>query len=350
MELRQLAYLVAVVEHGGFTAAAEELHVAQPGVSAQVRRLEAELGHELLDRSGRRVRPTAVGEALLPHARAALAAVGALREEVDALAGLLRGRVAVGLVPGGPAGFVSDLLGRFAAAHPAVEATLTEADSERLLALLLDGRLDLVVAGRAAPPPAGVATATLLEEPLAAAVAAGHPLAARAASPRAGVGRGRGARLARGAGGGAADLPPPRQRPARRLRRRLRGGGVRPRIAFEAGDPNVLVQLARRGLGVAILPRIVASGADGLVALALGPPELRARMELLWRADGPVESRRSGACHAGARGRRRRPPARSRADPARRPRPDDGEAPARDDGPGDRPADRPSAAAESRAG
>ncbi len=65
--------------------------------------------------------------------------------------------------------------------------------------------------------------------------------------------------------------------------------GVRPRIAFEAGDPNVLVQLARRGLGVAILPRVVATAAgSGLVALALGPPELRARMELLWRADGPA--------------------------------------------------------------
>ncbi|MDR9368517.1 LysR family transcriptional regulator, partial [Conexibacter sp. JD483] len=180
MELRQLAYLAAVAEHGGFTAAADALHVAQPGVSAQVRRLEGELGHELLDRSGRRVRPTAVGEAVLPHARAALAAVAALRDAVDALDGLLRGRVAVGLVPGGPAGFVSDLLGRFNAAHPAVEATLEEGDSESLLALLLDGRLDLVVAGRAAPPPAGVAAATLLEEPLAAAVAPEHPLASRA--------------------------------------------------------------------------------------------------------------------------------------------------------------------------
>lgn len=62
---------------------------------------------------------------------------------------------------------------------------------------------------------------------------------------------------------------------------------MRPRIAFEAGDPNVLVQLARRGLGVAVLPRVVATAAgSGLVALALGPPELRARMEVLWRADG----------------------------------------------------------------
>jgi len=322
MELRQLAYLAAVVEHGGFTAAADALHVAQPGVSAQVRRLEAELGHELLDRSGRRVRPTAVGAAVLPHARAALAAVRALREEVDALDGLLRGRVAVGLVPGGPAGFVSDLLGRFNAAHPAVEATLTEGDSESLLALLLDGRLDLVVAGRAGPPPSGVATAVLLEEPLAAAVAPAHALAERGAKAAVSLAeleaerlislpRGSGLRTAFDAGCAAA--------------------GARPRIAFEAGDPTVLVQLARRGLGVAILPRVVASApGSGLVPLALGPPELHARMEVAWRAEGPgspaaqalVAMAREAVADArdgSARGAARRPRSASARRPSRRP-------------------------------
>ncbi|NBH06364.1 LysR family transcriptional regulator, partial [Amycolatopsis sp. SID8362] len=68
MELHQLSYFVAVAEEGNFTRAAERLHVAQPGVSAQVRRLERELGQELLDRSGRTVRLTDVGAAALPHA------------------------------------------------------------------------------------------------------------------------------------------------------------------------------------------------------------------------------------------------------------------------------------------
>src|SRR5215218_4902710 len=98
MELRQLEYLVAVVDHGGFTRAAERLHVAQPGISAQIRRLEAELGQELLDRSGRRVRPTAAGDAVLPYARAALQAVRGVRQAIDEVSGLLRGHVAVGTV------------------------------------------------------------------------------------------------------------------------------------------------------------------------------------------------------------------------------------------------------------
>ena len=75
MELRQLEYFVAVAEEANFTRAAERIHVAQPAVSAQIQRLERELGQTLLDRSRRAVRLTAAGEAVLPHARAALAAV-----------------------------------------------------------------------------------------------------------------------------------------------------------------------------------------------------------------------------------------------------------------------------------
>src|SRR5438270_8481792 len=98
MELRQLEYFVAVAEERNFTRAAERVHVAQPGVSAQIRRLERELGQELLDRSGRAVRLTEVGSAVLPYARAALAAVEGARLAVDELTGLLRGHVRVGMV------------------------------------------------------------------------------------------------------------------------------------------------------------------------------------------------------------------------------------------------------------
>jgi DNA-binding transcriptional LysR family regulator len=71
MELRQLEYFVTVAEEANFTRAAAKLQVAQPGVSAQIRRLERDLGQELLDRSGRSVRLTEVGAAVLPYARAA---------------------------------------------------------------------------------------------------------------------------------------------------------------------------------------------------------------------------------------------------------------------------------------
>ena len=102
MELHQLEYFVAVTEEGGFTRAAVRLRIAQPGVSAQIRKLERELGQELLDRSARTVRLTAAGEAVLPYARAALSAVESVREAVAELTGLTRGHVVIGAVTSHP--------------------------------------------------------------------------------------------------------------------------------------------------------------------------------------------------------------------------------------------------------
>ena len=96
MELRQLRYLEAVARHRHFTRAAEELHVAQSALSAQVRRLENELGVELLRRTTRSVELTEAGEMAVARARAALAEADALREGVDEMRGLVRGTVSIG--------------------------------------------------------------------------------------------------------------------------------------------------------------------------------------------------------------------------------------------------------------
>jgi DNA-binding transcriptional LysR family regulator len=312
MELRQLEYFVTVAEEANFTRAAAKLHVAQPGVSAQIRQLEREFGHALLDRSGRGVRLTEVGAAVLPFARAALGAVDGAKLVVDQLDGLLRGKVAIGMVTNCPAADLTEALAAFHKAHPAVEITLSEDNSDRLLDLLRNGRLDLALVGLATPPapagagfaeakpanlappapagagfaeakpanlalpPSGIATQVITDQALVAAVAHGHALTARTSITLAALRDHPLISLPVGTGLRAS------------LDNACAAAGLRPRIAFEASDPRVLGQLASRGLGVAILPEVGARQDPDLHVLAIVKPRLRARLELAWRSSGPL--------------------------------------------------------------
>jgi DNA-binding transcriptional LysR family regulator len=270
MELRQLAYVVAVAEEGSFTRAAAREHVAQPAVSAQVRRLEAELGQALFARGPGPVTPTAAGEAVLPLARAALAAAAGVRAAVDEIAGLLRGRVAVGVVPS-VGHRLAGVLAGFHAEHPGVEITLAEDTSDALTAGVRSGRLDFALAGIAGAAPAGLAAATVTDERLVAAVAPGHRLAARRTVTLRALRDEALIALPPGTGGRTA------------LERAFAALGLAPRVALEAGDPLVLMELARRGLGIAIVPE---SAPEDLHVLALRPA-LRSRLDLVWRAGDP---------------------------------------------------------------
>src|SRR5512142_1749595 len=180
MELRQLRCFVAVAEERSFTRAAARLHLAQPGVSAQVRRLERELGDALLDRSGGEVRLTQTGAAVLPHARAALEAAAGTRLAADALLGLVRGRVTVGMVTACSSREVMDLLAAFHRDHPAIEIVLSEDRSDVLLDALREGRIDLGFVGLARPVPPGIEVRSVADERLVAAVGRGDALWGRA--------------------------------------------------------------------------------------------------------------------------------------------------------------------------
>ncbi|WP_413760831.1 LysR family transcriptional regulator [Streptomyces sp. MMBL 11-3] len=280
MELRQLEYFVAVVEEASFTKAAARLHVAQPGVSAQIRRLERKLGQELLDRSGRLVRPTEVGAAVLPYARAALTAITDTRLVVDELTGLLRGHVAIGMVPACGGFDLPALLAEFHQDHPSVEITLSEGNSETMIESLRDGRLDaafVALPGSAGPGPTGLATHVVADERLVATVSPGDPLATRKEITLDDI---RDRTLI--------SLPP-----GTGMRTSLDAvcakAGITPRIGFEAGNPSTLAELAGWGLGVALLPESLArSHPARLCAIPFAHPELRGQVALGWRLEGPV--------------------------------------------------------------
>jgi DNA-binding transcriptional LysR family regulator len=176
MELRHLRYFVAIAEEQSFTRAAERLWVAQPGLSTQIRRLEAELGVKLFTRHTRGVELTEAGKVFLERARAALAAADAARATgADVDAGLV-GAIRLGIATGARWHLVASLLASFAEDHPDVEVTVVESNGGTLLRDLRDGRLDGLLAPSAFSSPE-LERVKLGQEPWAVLVGPGHRLA-----------------------------------------------------------------------------------------------------------------------------------------------------------------------------
>jgi DNA-binding transcriptional LysR family regulator len=246
-------------------------------VSAQIRALEHELGQALFDRSGKTVRLTGAGAAVLPHARAALAAAAGVRQAVDELTGLVHGHVSVGMVTACGFRGLFDQLADFHRRHPGIDITLSEDTSDLLVDNVGSGRLDLALVGLSGPTPTDLGSRVIADESLVAAVPHDDPRSARPTiSLRAlqehalvCLPRGTGVRTAFDNACAAARL--------------------HPHVAFEASAPDVVAGLAIRNLGIAILSESMAAahGAD-LHSLAITEPRLRSRLELIWRADGPA--------------------------------------------------------------
>ncbi|MEV6280912.1 LysR family transcriptional regulator [Nocardia sp. NPDC051832] len=279
MELRQLRYFVTVVEEASFTRAAARLHLAQPGLSSQIRQLERELGQPLLERGSRSVTPTPVGAAVLPHARAALAAVEQVTDTVDEFTGLLRGQVRLGSVSG-IAGEIFDLaavLAAFHSDHPQVGISLSEHTSEEMLDALRHGDLDIALIGL----PGTALDATfgvdiVLDTTVVAAVAPdSEPSRTRIT-------------LAELAGHRLICLP--RGTGLRSVfEHACATAGLAPEVAFEAANPAVLLQLASHGLGTAVVPELMAEEAAefGVRTLEITDPHLHGQLALVWRRDRP---------------------------------------------------------------
>src|SRR3954468_13617453 len=151
MTLGQLAYFVAVVEHGSFTRAAAALHVSQPALSHQIAQLEREAGAPLLERLPRAVKPTALGERLLPHARATVAAAEEAHTAAQHGGNIQAGELRVGALLSVALGIIPATIRAWRAAHPGVQIELLEyANVQALPAAMADGAADVAIG---TPPP-----------------------------------------------------------------------------------------------------------------------------------------------------------------------------------------------------
>ena len=262
MELRQLATFVAVAEEASFTRASERLHIVQSAVSAGVRSLERELGVPLFARSTHRVELTDAGQALLPEARATLAAAAAAREAIDQVRGGLRGSVVLGTMQA-QAMHAMDLPGTLAAfrrEHPGVEVTIRHAGgSTQMAGELRAGRLDVAFVALPGGRWSGLELTPIAREPIELAVPAAHPLSTRRSVDLATVAEQTLVDLPEGWGTRAASD------------RAFAAAGVSRTVTYEVNDTASMIEFIRTGLAVGMLPPSFAEGDDAIEFVAVRP-------------------------------------------------------------------------------
>lgn len=164
MTIRQLQYFLRIVELRSFSKAAAYLHVAQPALGLQVRKLEEELGVKLLERHSRGVVPTEAGLLLRQHAQIILRQMDRARQSVADLAGPPRGRVAVGLTPTLNLILATQLVERCRRDYPNVSLAIVDAMSEDLMEWVENDRLDVALSYNPSAVQGLVCEALLIED------------------------------------------------------------------------------------------------------------------------------------------------------------------------------------------
>jgi len=278
VNLEQLRGFAEIAGTGHFTRAAEHLHLAQPSLSRQIAGLEAELGVQLFHRVRGNVALTIAGERLLPIARRMLADADAARSEMAELAGLGRGRIRLGATPTLCTSLVAEVLAEFRARYPGIDVEILERGSRSLLEALVEGALDLALIVTSVS--SGAARAVLEREPILSerlvVVSAadlpdpftpGEPveLAELAAVPQIAFPENYDLRVAMDAAFGAAGLDPV--------------------VAVSGAEMDAALRFAERGLGVAVVPAMVAVDRAALRSAPLAGADLTRTISIARRSD-----------------------------------------------------------------
>jgi LysR family transcriptional regulator, carnitine catabolism transcriptional activator len=281
MDLRKLGLFVAVVDAGGFTAAARAVHVAQPSVSLAVKELEREVGAALLVRARDGVTLTPAGEALLAPARRALREVATASAAVDEVLGLRTGHLDVASLPTLAADPVAGIVGRFHAAHPLVTVRLlAPSDPVAVAAAVASGRAEVGVT-EAGAHNRGLDALDLGRQEL---VAVSPPGSASASRP---------VELAR-----MGDVPLVTTPAGTSLRTivddALARAGAESPVAVESEQRDALVPLVLAGSGTAFLPVAVAATAAAQGAVVRRTrPRIERHVVLVHRAEALAPAARA---------------------------------------------------------
>lgn len=286
MELRDLSYFLACVDAGSITRAARQVHAAQPTLSHALARLESELGVRLLERGARApLRVTEAGQRLAERARQALAALGALTDDLADVAAGHKGQLRLCAVPSACVSLLPRALAEFARAYPGVELSVRSLAGEKITRAVASGQADLgFVAGAPSSALREVEAELIRHEQLVALVRKSDPLAKRK-SVRLSALRER-----------ELVLVPAQTFSGEIIHDACRVAGFAPRVLLTLSSPEALSEVVRAGLALTILPESYLRRSDPeLCAVRLTHPTPQRDLWLVRRRPGGLPTPRVAA-------------------------------------------------------
>ena len=245
MELRQLQYVIQIAAEKNFSRAADKLHIAQPSLSQQLSKLEQELGVLLFRRTTNSVELTQAGQVFVEKSQSILDAVEQLKQEMDDMAQMRRGRLVVGTLPITGSHILPLVLPVFGAQYPQIEVVLVEESTVKLEQLTASGGTDLSLLSLPLID-STLSYEPYMEEQICLAVPPQHPLAARQdavhinelkAEPFIKLKRGQGFRQI------TVEL--------------CEQAGFAPQIVFESSNIETVQSLVAGGMGIAFVPQML---------------------------------------------------------------------------------------------
>ncbi|HWF74491.1 MAG TPA: LysR family transcriptional regulator [Solirubrobacteraceae bacterium] len=269
IDVRRLRVLCEVARHGSFSGAAAGLGYTQPAVSRQISTLEAELGAMLVRRVPKGAVLTDAGRLLVDRGEAILARLDEAEGELRSLAGLEGGRLRLASFASAAASIIPPAIARFRDRHPAIELSIAMLDPAYSVPKLLAGELDMAISHDSDPEAAGGARGAgslelvhLFDDPMYVALPTGHPLADAPVLDL--------ARFATEPWMLATTNTCP---DSRLFLRACHAAGFEPRIAFQHDDYPAILGFVASGVGVALIPDMVARGVrDDVVVRVLDRP------------------------------------------------------------------------------
>src|SRR6266702_2537387 len=271
MEIHQLRYFVAVADEGNFSRAAAKVRVAQPSVSEQIRKLEAEIGQPLFDRLPRSVVLTEAGRCLLDYARQILASIGDARRCVDELKGKVAGDVAVGAIPTIAPYVLPELVVTFQKHYPDGTLHVVEDVTAVIARRVEAGELDVALASTCQRSPT-LRVQLVGNEPLLALVPEGHSLAKQTLIT-------------------LDDLKSQRflllhemHCLSQQVNHLLESRRLRPEIALAGSQLTTIANMVAAEIGISIVPQMMVKhqAIPGCVSLPFAPPVPERELNLLY--------------------------------------------------------------------